>query len=73
MTGEPRGFDTVGKVAMRSDGITINELPLGRWTSSYKSFLLKAMSEGKAFWKDFAEFHTERTVHFALSVPAEQV
>jgi len=44
----------------------VTELPLGRWTATYKKWLLEQMAEGRAPWQSFSEAHSERHVRFRL-------
>ena len=73
MAGLPSTFLSRGVVRLSAGGLEITELPLGRWTSVYKSWLLKQMAEGKALWTGFSERHTERTVCFALHHTRDQL
>ena len=53
-----------GGVAVR-----VRELPVGRWTEDYKLFLQGLVAEGQLV--RFREYHSERSVDFALVLAAE--
>jgi len=56
---------------------TITELPVKRWTQDYREFLEENLpkgdrkKDGKALLEDYAEHHTEKTVHFELKLAPE--
>ena len=66
-------FITRGIAELGERGLVISELPLGRWTSGYKDWIQKMMSEGSAYWTSFTERHTERSVCFELHSTPEQL
>ena len=47
--------------------MVITELPIGKWTRDYKTFL-EELSEKNEI-DDIREYHQENRVHFELSVP----
>lgn len=67
--------------------VRISELPVGKWTTDYKQFLESALigtvkekkdddanaSTGAPFVKDFKEHHTDTTVMFTVTAPAEKL
>jgi DNA topoisomerase-2 len=68
--------------------VQITELPVGKWTTDYKQFLESVLigntapkekdADGKEatntpFVKDFKENHTDTTVLFTVTVPAEKL
>lgn len=71
------------------DTVVISELPVGKWTTDYKQFLESVTLGGPApaaaaggeggpaatapFVKDFKEHHTDTTVLFTVTVPAEKL
>eukprot|EP00401_Gymnodinium_catenatum_P071523 CAMPEP_0117485866 /NCGR_PEP_ID=MMETSP0784-20121206/15183_1 /TAXON_ID=39447 /ORGANISM="" /LENGTH=1224 /DNA_ID=CAMNT_0005280461 /DNA_START=53 /DNA_END=3727 /DNA_ORIENTATION=- len=64
-----------GKFAETNSGIEITELPIKKWTQDYKEFLHSmlpgAESKAKITLQDVREYHTEKTVHFALKMTPE--
>merc|ERR1719335_1482997 len=58
-------------------GYEITELPIRKWTQDYKEFLQGMLpgAEGKSKLTvdDIREYHTEKTVHFALKVKDEEM
>lgn len=76
---EKNGYEVGGVVKKSSPtSIEVTELPVRRWTQDYKEFLTKlvdADGEGAkgSRIEDFAEFHTENTVHFTLNVSRTQM
>eukprot|EP00041_Stephanoeca_diplocostata_P032707 m.1055772 g.1055772 ORF g.1055772 m.1055772 type:complete len:1315 (+) comp24195_c2_seq5:303-4247(+) len=49
--------------------ITVDELPIGKWTADYKETLLRMIETGDI--DEFSEHHTESTVHFSVT-PSER-
>jgi DNA topoisomerase-2 len=49
----------------------ISELPIGTWTSAYKSMLEEMMEKGSLL-KDVREYHTDTTVCFEVTTTNEQ-
>jgi len=76
-------FDVVGCIQKRNETtLVITELPVRTWTQSYKEFLeelmpqeVKKQGEGApdSTISDFREYHTENTVHFEITMTAEQM
>jgi DNA topoisomerase-2 len=60
-------------VKQSKDGntVTISELPIGKWTSSYKAVLEDMASSKDTFIEDFKENHTDTTVHFTVLCKAD--
>jgi len=79
---EPGKFDMTGCIHKVSDTmLAITELPVKTWTQSYKEFLEELMPEeakrgedaAESTITDYREYHTENTVHFELTLTAEQM
>jgi DNA topoisomerase-2 len=51
--------------------LVIDELPVGTWTSSYKSFLEEMMVKGTV--SDVREYHTDSTVCFEVTMPEDKL
>eukprot|EP00928_Gymnodinium_smaydae_P069983 TRINITY_DN53940_c0_g1_i1.p1 TRINITY_DN53940_c0_g1~~TRINITY_DN53940_c0_g1_i1.p1 ORF type:complete len:1309 (-),score=272.18 TRINITY_DN53940_c0_g1_i1:634-4497(-) len=56
----------------------ITELPIKKWTQDYREFLEEclpkgAKKEGSKFLEEFTEHHTEKNIHFELSLSADGV
>ena len=47
--------------------LEITELPIGKWTRDYKTFLEELCQ--KEIVEDFREYHQENRVHFVIQVP----
>ncbi|CAG9316989.1 unnamed protein product [Blepharisma stoltei] len=63
-------FEIRGKFeTINEDWIRIAELPIGKWTSDYKSFLESLMQEEDAFITEFKEYHTDDRVEFHVCIP----
>jgi len=67
------GFESVGRVEVTAEGVEVLELPLGRWTQDYKSWLIEQQKNEGCPWRSFSERHTERSVHFVLHASAAQL
>eukprot|EP00931_Biecheleriopsis_adriatica_P072603 TRINITY_DN46_c1_g1_i1.p1 TRINITY_DN46_c1_g1~~TRINITY_DN46_c1_g1_i1.p1 ORF type:complete len:1267 (-),score=369.54 TRINITY_DN46_c1_g1_i1:40-3531(-) len=58
---------------------SITELPVKRWTQDYREFLEENLPKGEKkkdgvkLLEDYQEYHTEKTVHFELSLSPEGV
>lgn len=55
-----------GIYGVEEESLTVTELPVKIWTQTYKEFLEKKIEKGEV--KEFREYHTERNVHFEVSV-----
>ena len=57
--------------------LEIDELPIRKWTQDYKNFLESMMKSEKkneqAFITDYREYHTDSTVRFVITMPAENL
>lgn len=57
--------------------LEITELPLGLWTGDYKEFLEGLIKPEKKeevpFITDYKEYHTDVSVHFVITMPAENL
>lgn len=63
-------FSVEGIHSLMADGtVSIEELPVGTWTQSYKEYLEALVQDGSV--RDYKEYHTEKTVDF-LVTPAKQ-
>jgi DNA topoisomerase II len=58
-------FDILG-----DDELSITELPIGKWTRDYKTFLEELAKKDEI--EDIREYHQENRVHFILKVPKLQ-
>jgi len=70
-------YIVTGKIE-RTDNNTlvISELPIGKWTQDYKSFLEDMMKTGTdktGEITDFKEHHTDTTVAFTITAPKEAI
>ena len=71
--GSANKFLSRGVAELTSDGVVVSELPIGTWTSGYKTWLQERLSREDVEWKSFAERHTERSVCFAFRHTPEQL
>ena len=57
--------------------LEVTELPIRKWTQDYKEFLESMVKPEKkdeaAFITDYREYHTDTTVHFVITMPAENL
>jgi DNA topoisomerase-2 len=56
--------------------LEITELPIGSWTQPYKDFLESLLDDTERMpngIKDYKEYHTDTTVHFVVTLTAEQM
>lgn len=67
---------TVTGTFSRDDGgdgheteLVITELPVGKWTRDYKTWLEAQLCQKEELVEELREHHAENRVHFALSVP----
>jgi DNA topoisomerase-2 len=49
--------------------LEITELPIGKWTRDYKTFLEELASKEEPEVDEIREYHMENRVHFILNVP----
>jgi len=81
---DANNYSMFGNVEQVDDNtILITELPIGKWTQDYKQFLESMViggpgaAEGAAatsmIVKDFKENHTDTTVLFTVSMPADKL
>jgi DNA topoisomerase-2 len=49
------------------DELEITELPIGKWTRDYKTFLEELAQKDEI--EEIREYHQENRVHFVLKVP----
>lgn len=81
--GQEGKFEVTGVIEKKSGTmLVITELPIRTWTQNYKEFLEELMpgeekkkqeEQGDATITDFREYHTENTVHFEVTMSAEQM
>lgn len=75
VAGSDEKYKITGHLNVIDDStIEITELPVGMWTQTYKEYLETLQSSDKqpALVKDFKEYHTDRSVHFLVTVaPSE--
>ncbi len=68
----PGTFHTFGSVERTSSSeLRVTELPIGRWTDDYKSFLVELMQKDKphgGLLAGFKEYHTVSNVDFVLKL-----
>eukprot|EP00435_Cladocopium_sp_Y103_P008228 s2321_g2.t1 len=71
-------FEVAGIISHLGDNkAEITELPVKRWTQDYREFLEEHLpkgerkKEGNKLLEDYQEYHSEKTVHFELSLSAE--
>ncbi len=65
-------YTSYGKIEiLDSKTVHIDELPVGVWTNTYKSFLLKMQSKGLI--NDFKEDHTTTKVSFTVKLKPSQL
>jgi len=71
-------FEVAGIISSLGDGqAEISELPVKRWTQDYREFLEEHLpkgekkKDGNRLLEDYQEYHSEKTVHFQLSLSAE--
>ncbi|GAA5946881.1 hypothetical protein JCM3775_000936 [Rhodotorula graminis] len=73
--GDKEGYKCSGIIERTDDNtVEITELPIRTWTQSYKEMLegWVAGTDKQAAWvKDYKEYHTERNVHFIVTLTAE--
>jgi len=70
--------EVVGVIEMNGTSkATITELPVKKWTQDYREFLEDCMPKGakkgekEKLLDDYTEYHTEKTVHFDLTLAQE--
>jgi len=73
-------LDVAGIIQMTGENkATITELPVKRWTQDYREFLEENLPKGEKraagtrLLEDYAEYHTESTVHFELSLSMDAI
>uniref|UniRef100_A0A7S2JZE7 DNA topoisomerase (ATP-hydrolyzing) n=1 Tax=Leptocylindrus danicus TaxID=163516 RepID=A0A7S2JZE7_9STRA len=63
-----KGYTSRGVIARHGkNSLIISELPVGRWTSDYKSFLTKMLARGDI--TSFSEDHSTENIHFQVRMP----
>lgn len=65
-------FISQGKIECLEGKIHITELPVGRWTNDYKSFIDTVIKD-QGIIKSFTEHHTDESVHFILTPTEESI
>ena len=69
---QENGYASNGKIhTIDNKTVLIDELPIGVWTNSYKSFLLKLQSKGTIV--DFKEGHTTTQVSFTVKLKSAEL
>lgn len=58
----------VRRVDGKKDAWEITELPLHKWTSSYKAWLDAQLQAAKPLIQDYQEYHSESHVHFVVQL-----
>ncbi|CAE7037157.1 TOP2 [Symbiodinium natans] len=75
--GETWGDSDVSRSRAASGKAEITELPVKRWTQDYREILEENLPkgekkrEGPKLLEDYQEYHSEKTVHFELSLSSE--
>ncbi|CAK9047877.1 DNA topoisomerase 2-alpha (DNA topoisomerase II [Durusdinium trenchii] len=71
-------FEVTGTINYLGEGkAEITELPVKRWTQDYREFLEEHLpkgekkKDGNKLLEDYQEYHSEKNVHFELSLSAE--
>lgn len=77
-TGKREGSYIVrGKIERTDDAtLVISELPIGKWTQDYKTFLEEMMTgtdKSPSAISDFKENHTDTTVSFTITATKEKI
>eukprot|EP00894_Picocystis_sp_ML_P000600 jgi/Pico_ML_1/51117/g2201.t2 len=72
------GYTIKGRVTQIDDTtLEITELPIRKWTQDYKEFLetlVKPENKNEQpFITDYKEYHTDTSVHFIVTLPAEKM
>ena len=63
-----KGFVITGTFNRLDDNeLEITELPIGKWTKDYKTFLEELTKENEV--SEIREYHKENRVHFIIQVP----
>lgn len=63
-----KGFVITGAFNRLDDNeLEITELPIGKWTKDYKTFLEELTKENEV--SEIREYHKENRVHFIIQVP----
>ena len=67
---EPKGYTVKGiyNVKLDEDILEITELPIGKWTRPYKTFLESMMTSDNGVIEDLREYHTSNNVHFQIKL-----
>jgi len=66
------GYISMGNIKkMSSTRVKISELPVGRWTNDYKTFLLRMRDKGEI--QTFEENHTTTSVSFTITLKSVQL
>lgn len=76
LAADKESYDVTGVIEVRGPTtLEISELPLRKWTQDYKEFLQDMLpnSERPSLIEDFKEYHTEKRVHFVITVTEEQM
>lgn len=77
VAAEPDKYRFSGIITKVNDTtLEITELPLQTWTQNYKEFLESLVTgneKTKSFIKEYKEYHTDTTVHFIVSISAENM
>lgn len=69
----PSSWITQGVFTRTSQGqLRVVELPVGRWTNDYKSFLEQLVKE-KRYVKEYSEYHTDELVSFLITPTEPEV
>lgn len=69
----PSSWITQGVFTRTSGGqLRVVELPVGRWTNDYKSFLEQLVKE-KRYVKEYSEYHTDELVSFLITPTEPEV
>merc|ERR1719277_1444596 len=75
---EENKCEVMGVIQSTGDNkATITELPIRKWTQDYREFLEEQLPKGEKkkdsvkLLDEYAEYHTEKSVHFELQLSAE--
>lgn len=71
-TPDKNAVITSGKVVMNDNVASIRELPIGMWTSHYKTTKLDPLYNDKKI-TNVREFHTDTTVHFEVTIHKDEM
>ncbi|KAL1507479.1 hypothetical protein AB1Y20_008315 [Prymnesium parvum] len=65
-------WTTSGRAHWEDGCLHITELPVKKWTTAYKEWLIRHISASDSAWESFTEAHSERHVSFRLKPHEEK-